>query len=83
MGEQKRKKENKTDFIFTKKNFRVMLIGIAFIIIGFILMSGGGSDDPTIFSHEIYNLTRIRIAPAFIITGFIIQVFAILKQNKN
>jgi len=83
MGEQKRKKENKTDFIFTKKNFRVMLIGIAFIIIGFILMSGGGSDDPTIFSDEIYNLTRIRIAPAFIITGFIIQVFAILKQNKN
>jgi hypothetical protein len=46
-------------------------------------MSGGGSDDPTIFSDEIYNLTRIRIAPAFIITGFIIQVFAILKQNKN
>ena len=73
----------KKKLLFGKRNYKFMLIGILFIAVGFILMSGGGSDDPTIFSDEIYNLTRIRIAPAFIITGFIIQVFAILKQNKN
>ena len=69
--------------LFGKRNYRFLFLAIVLIASGFILMSGGGSDDPTIFSDEIYNLTRIRIAPAIIITGFIIQVFAILKQNKN
>ena len=57
-------------------------LGIFFIVLGFILMSGGGSDDPNIFSDEIYNFTRIRLAPALILIGFAIQVYAILKSSK-
>ena len=75
---EKRKKQ----LIFGKRNYRAMLIGVFFIILGFILMSGGGSDDPNIFSDEIYNFTRIRIAPAIILIGFGIQVYAILKSSK-
>lgn len=87
MGEQKRKNEPKpmTEFIFGKKNFRWMLIGLGVIALGFILMSGGGSDDPNVFNPEIYSWRRIRLAPAVVLIGFGIEVYAILlnphKQN--
>ena len=51
-------KKNNKEFIFKKSNYRIMIIGIAFIVIGFVLMAGGGSDDPNIFSNEIYNLIK-------------------------
>lgn len=60
-----------------------MFIGLALIALGFILMSGGGSDDPNIFSDAIFNWRRIRLAPALIIIGFIIQVYAILSKPKK
>jgi hypothetical protein len=59
-----------------------MIIGILFIILGFIIMSGGGSEDPNIFSDEIYSFRRIRLAPALILIGFVIQIYAILKSSK-
>ena len=57
MGEQKRKEQTKksNEFIFRKKNYTFMIIGISFIALGFILMSGGGSDNPNVFNPEIYN----------------------------
>ncbi|MCT8339564.1 DUF3098 domain-containing protein [Luteirhabdus pelagi] len=86
MGEQKRReeaKENQT-FIFERKNYIFMLIGIAFIALGFILMMGGGSDDPNVFNPEIYSWRRIRLAPALILIGFGIEVYAILlNPHKN
>ncbi|MGV6829712.1 MAG: DUF3098 domain-containing protein [Flavobacteriales bacterium] len=78
MGEQKRKQEQKQHFIFEKKNYQFMLIGIAFIVLGFILMAGGGSDDPNFFNPEIYSWRRIRLAPALILIGFGIEIYAIL-----
>lgn len=80
MGEQKRKEEaaTSTTFIFEKKNYQFMLIGVAFIALGFILMTGGGSDDPNVFNPEIYSWRRIRLAPAMILIGFGIEVYAIL-----
>ena len=89
MGEQKRKKQNElhcSSFIFKKKNYKVMLIGLGVIALGFILMSGGGSDDPNVFNPEIYNWRRIRLAPALVLIGFGIEVYAILlnpDKNKN
>jgi len=79
------KKNNKPskDFIFKKKNYIVMLVGILFIVIGFILMSGGGSDDPNVFNEEIYNFRRIRLAPTLILIGFGIQVYAILLNQRK
>ena len=59
-----------------------MLLGIFFIDVGFILMSGGGSEDPNIFNEEIYSFRRIRLAPMLVILGFIIEVYAILTKPE-
>lgn len=85
MGEKKRKEDAKdSSFIFEKKNYTFMLIGAAFIALGFILMAGGGSDDPNVFNPEIYNWRRIRLAPAMILIGFGFEVYAILvNPNKE
>ena len=60
-----------------------MLVGILFIAIGFILMSGGGSEDPNVFNEEIYNFRRIRLAPTLVLIGFGIQVYAILLNSRK
>lgn len=84
MGEQKRKEASKSEFIFGKRNYKFMFIGIVFIALGLILMSGGGSDDPNVFNPEIFNFRRIRIAPTLILIGFAIQIYAILlNPNKT
>ncbi|MFT5102423.1 MAG: hypothetical protein ACI86C_000062 [Candidatus Latescibacterota bacterium] len=85
MGEQKRKQEaKKVYFTFERKNYVFMLIGVAFILIGFMVMMGGGSDDPNVFNPEIYSWRRIRLAPALILIGFGIEVYAILlNPNKK
>ncbi|WP_299105842.1 DUF3098 domain-containing protein [uncultured Winogradskyella sp.] len=84
MGEQKRKDESKSEFIFGKKNYKFLFIGLAFIVIGFILMSGGGSDNPNVFDESIYSWRRIRLAPTLVLIGFGIQVYAILlNPNKE
>ena len=59
-----------------------MIIGLFFIALGFILMSGGGSDDPNIFNEEIYSFRRIRLAPILVVTGFIIEIYAILTKSE-
>lgn len=73
-GEQ----QSKQEFIFQKRNYMFMFIGIAFIALGFILMSGGGSDDPNVFNPDIYNFRRIRLAPTLVLIGLGIEVYAIL-----
>ena len=84
MGEQKRKETSNNEFIFGKKNYKFMLIGLGFIALGFILMSGGGSDDPNVFDPSIFSWRRIRLAPALVLIGFGIQVYAILlNPNKG
>ncbi|MBK5212603.1 MAG: DUF3098 domain-containing protein [Flavobacteriaceae bacterium] len=83
MGKKKRKEERKQEFVFHRKNYKFMLIGIAFIALGFILMTGGGSDDPNVFNPEIYNWRRIRLAPALVLLGFAIEVYAILLKPDS
>ena len=78
MGEKKRKEASKSDFVFGKKNYKFMFIGLACIALGFILMAGGGSDDPNVFNPEIFSWRRIRLAPTIVLIGFGIQVYAIL-----
>ena len=63
-----------------KKNLIMMAIGIVIIVIGFILMAGGGSNDPTVFNYEMFNFQRITLAPILIIGGFAFEVFAIMKK---
>lgn len=74
----------KSEFIFQKKNYTFLFIGLGCIALGFILMAGGGSDDPNVFNPEIYNFRRIRLAPTLILIGLGIQIYAILlNPNKN
>ncbi|MCM4156333.1 DUF3098 domain-containing protein [Gramella sp. AN32] len=80
----KRKGSFNTDFVFGKKNYMFMLIGLAVIALGFILMSGGGSEDPNEFNDAIYNFQRIRLAPTLVLIGFGIEAYAILlNPNKK
>ena len=74
------KKGLKREFLFDKSNYKFLLIGIAVIAIGFILMSGGGSDDPNVFSEDIFNFRRIRLAPTVVLSGFGICIYSILKK---
>jgi hypothetical protein len=78
-----KEKKNSEEFLFGKKNYTIMLIGLAVIALGFILMSGGGSDDPTVFNEEIYNFRRIRLAPTLVIIGLGIEIYAILAKSKK
>ena len=60
-----------------------MIIGLGDIVLGFILMIGGGSKDPDVFNPDIFNFRRIRLAPALVLIGFGIEIFAILRSFKN
>ena len=75
--------KNKKEFIFSKKNYRLMLIGLGVIVLGFILMIGGGSKDPDVFNPDLFNFRRIRLAPALVLIGFGIEIAAILRSFKN
>jgi hypothetical protein len=75
--------ESKQEFLFEKINYKILLIGIVVIAIGFILMSGGGSEDPKVFSDAIFNFRRIRIAPTVVLIGFGITIYSILKNPKK
>ncbi|GAA0751397.1 DUF3098 domain-containing protein [Psychroflexus lacisalsi] len=85
MGESKRKKEAKANekFIFERDNYKFMIIGLAVIALGFILMAGGGSDDPNVFNPEIFSWRRIRLAPTVVLIGFAIEIYAILLKPKS
>jgi len=75
--------ENKNKrFLFGSNNYKLLLVSIIILFIGFLLMSGGGSDDPSKFNSEIYNFRRIRLAPILIIIGFILSILSILRKNK-
>ena len=71
------------DFAFGKENYRLMLIGLAFIALGFILMIGGGSKDPNVFNPDIFSFRRLTLAPILILAGFVIEIFAIMKKPKD
>ncbi|RPG57816.1 MAG: DUF3098 domain-containing protein [Flavobacteriaceae bacterium TMED81] len=75
--------KSKKEFIFSKANYKLMLIGFVVIALGFILMVGGGSDDPNVFNPEIFNFRRIRLAPALVLIGFGIEIAAILRSFNN
>ena len=77
----KNKNRNKK-FLFDSKNYNLLLISIFILLIGFFLMSGGGSNDPSEFNPKIYNFRRIRLAPTLVIIGFLFSIFSILKNNK-
>lgn len=71
-------------FLFDKTNYLWMIGGVVLVIIGFFLMTGGKSDDPTKFNYdEIYSARRITVAPLLILIGFAIELYAIMRKPAN
>lgn len=83
IGKQSLKENHVGEFAFGKENYRLMLIGLAFIVVGFLLMIGGGSDDPNKFSAELFSFRRLTLAPILILAGYVVEIFAIMKKPKD
>lgn len=72
----------KSTFLFERGNYVLMLAGLALIVLGFLLMSGGGSEDPNVYNPELFSARRIVVAPLFIVMGFALEVWAIMRKPK-
>lgn len=72
-----------SEFAFGKQNYRLLVIGLVLILVGFLLMIGGGSDDPNVFSDKIFNFRRLTLAPILILAGYVVEIFAIMKKPKD
>lgn len=72
-----------TDFAFGKENYKLLLIGLALILVGFLLMIGGGSKDPNVFDDSIFNFRRLTLGPVLVLAGYVVEIFAIMKRPKD
>lgn len=70
-------------FALPKKNIVLILIGLGVIVLGYVLLAGGGSDDPNVFNYEMFSFRRLVIAPIVIIAGFAFEIYAIMKRPKK
>ncbi|MDC0514270.1 DUF3098 domain-containing protein [Flavobacteriaceae bacterium] len=70
-------------FLFEKRNYRFLFLALSVIALGFILMAGGGSDDPNFFNEEIFNFRRIRLSPTLVLIGFGIAMYSILTRETT
>ena len=77
------KDKSESTFAFAKENYKLVLIGLGIIIFGFILMAGGGSDDPNVFDESIFSFTRITLAPIVVLAGFGFEIYAIMHKPKS
>lgn len=73
---------DKRNYAFGKINFILMAVGMLVVILGFILMSGGGSVE-TVFDNDIFSVRRIKVAPVVCFLGFISIIYAIIKKPKD
>lgn len=75
--------DKELQFAFGKENYRIMLIGLAVLALGFILMVGGGSKDPYVFNEGMFNFQRLHLAPLLILAGYVIEIYAIMKKPND
>lgn len=73
---------NKSEFLFGAANYKILIIGLVVIALGFILMSGGANENPNVFNEDVYSFRRIRLAPTVVLIGFGITIYSILKKSK-
>ena len=74
---------NKSEFLFGKENYKILIIGLVVIALGFILMSGGANENPNVFNEEVFSFRRIRLAPTVVLIGFGITIYSILKKSQK
>lgn len=78
----KNENRDKMNFALGPENYKLLAIGFGIIVVGFLLMLGGKSDDPNKFSEEIFSFRRITLAPVVVLAGFIFEIWAIMKKPK-
>lgn len=71
------------EFAFGKENYIICGVGMLCIVLGFVLMAGGGSEDPNVFSEEIFSTRRITVAPLVVLLGFAIEIIGIMYRSKS
>lgn len=79
----KNEKKEKINFALGRENYKLLAIGFAIIVIGFLLMLGGKSESPDVFSDDIFSFRRITLAPVVVLAGFVFEIWAIMKKPKN
>lgn len=79
----KEDEDKKIGFAVPAENYKFLAIGFGIIIIGFILMAGGGSNDPNVFNEDIFSFRRITLAPVIVLFGFVFEIWAILRKPSS
>ncbi|MGA1978455.1 MAG: DUF3098 domain-containing protein [Bacteroidales bacterium] len=79
----KNENKEKPNFALGRENYKLLAIGFAIIVIGFLLMLGGRSPDPNKFSNNIFSFRRITLAPIVVLAGFVFEIWAIMKRPKD
>jgi len=77
---QETQESQETGFALGKKNLQLLLIGFVIIVFGFILMTGGKSEDPSVFNPDMFNFRRVTLAPLVVLFGFLFEIYAIMKK---
>ena len=75
--------EENTKMPITPRGLKLLLVGLIVMVSGYILMTGGGSDDPQVFNYAMFDFRRMVAAPIVIILGIVIEVVAIMKGFKE
>jgi len=79
----KNENKEKLNFALGRENYKLLAIGFVIIIIGFLLMLGGKSEDPNVFNEKIFQLQEETLAPIVVLAGFIFEIWAIMKKPKS
>lgn len=75
--------EQNTKMPITPKGLKYLFVGLVVMVSGYILMAGGGSDDPQVFNYAMFDFRRMVAAPVVIILGILIEVVAIMRVFKS
>jgi uncharacterized membrane protein len=74
----------KPGFAFGKENYKILIVGVLVVIIGYMLMVGGGAENPNEFHEdEIFSFRRVTLSPIVILAGFVIVLLGIMKKSKD
>lgn len=78
-------KENTEEgaFAIPRKNVLYIIAGFAVMVLGYVLMAGGGSDDPNVFNYGMFSFRRIVLAPVVILVGMVVEIWAIMHIGKS
>ena len=79
----KKKTDSRRQFAFSRENYKLLIIGVVIIVIGFILMIGGKAESPDQFNPEVFSFRRITLAPIIVLAGFAFEIYAIMKKPKE